>query len=583
MKMMRRILTGVVALSGVVFGQGEERQPNVVLILIDDLSHYGVSAYGAEKLGSLQGHYEDVAFETPRMDSLAVDGLRCDFAYAYPLCEPTRIALMSGKNNNRNYHKPKSQHASDITFGDLFQREGYETCLVGKWKQTRGTKEIPGKDYIYEFGWDEFCCFDVTTEGHRMLHPKIVQNGKPLKTDGVDPETGRRFYGPDVFNRYALDFMKRKKEKPFFLYYSMVLVHDEHTPTPDTKPESVYDDWDHLKQTSPKAMRGNDPKYFPDMVAYTDKMVGQVLDQLKALELEDETLVVLMGDNGTKEIHSHILPDGTVFKGNKGANKEGGLHVPLLVRSPGEIVPGQTYEGLVDVTDILPTLCEAADIPLPKNFVLDGRSFWKQVTGKSEKGHRDYIYTWYNGNHDSSDLSQKIEYVFTKEFKRYAPSSLYPEGRFFDLRTDLFEEVGEEVKKVPKRWNKWRRSGLKVDELTAEQKKAYEQLGGILEAEAYVAMTGLSVENVGKDLAKGESVQLAWTVAPANATRQGVVWESSDPAVASVDKFGVVTAHQEGGVTITAYSWDDAIPLADPTLPEMRRDGIQSAIEIRVR
>ena len=130
----------------------QAEQPNVVLILIDDLSHYGVTAYGANRISSIKGAFTNKPFSTPRIDRLAVEGLRCDNAYVYPLCEPTRIALMSGQYNSRNFLRCKAQHASEITFGDVFQRAGYATGIFGKWKQTRGTREIPGKDYIYEFG-----------------------------------------------------------------------------------------------------------------------------------------------------------------------------------------------------------------------------------------------------------------------------------------------------------------------------------------------------------------------------------------------------------------------------------------------
>ena len=555
---------------------------NVVFILIDDLSHYGVSAYGAEKIGSVQGLFEDVAFETPRMDSLADEGLRCDYAYAYPLCEPSRIALMSGMNNSRNYHKPKAQHASDITFGDLFQRAGYETCIVGKWKQTRGTKEINGNAYVSEFGWDEFLCFDLVTEGHRMLHPAVAKNGKWVNTKGIDPETGRRYYGPDMFNNYALDFIERNQDQPFFLYYSMVLVHDEHTPTPDTKPASVFDNYDNEKRRSPNAMKGDQPMFFPDMLKYTDKMVGKVLDKLEQLNLDENTLVVVMGDNGTKESFYHVLADGTIFPGDKGSNKEGGMHVPLLLRAPGKIPAGSIYEGLVDVTDILPTLCDSVGIEPPNKDALDGISFWPQATAKSREEHRDYIYTWYNGNHVSSDPENQLEYVFTKDFKRYGPSALYPEGRFFDLRTDIFEKAGKEKKKVPKRWNKWHHSGLELSELDREQKQAHSALGDILKKHAYVPVSGLSVRKVEATLRLGMTEQLECRVSPVNATRKGLVWESSDPTVVSVDKFGLVTAHKRGSVTITAYSWDDAIPMADPSLEEYKTDGIQSSTKLNV-
>ena len=578
---MKCLLVLFCMLASVAFAATE--RPNVVFILIDDLSHYGVTAYGANRISSTQGFFKEVEFETPCIDSLAKDGMLCERAYAYPLCEPTRIALMSGQNNIRNYHQCKSQHASDITFGDLFQRADYETCIVGKWKQTRGTRAIPGKDYIFEFGWDEFCCFDVITEGYRMIDPDIVENGKVMQYKGVDPVTGRRYYGPDLFNRYALDFIDRNRDKPFFLYYSMVLMHDEHTPTPDTKPASIFDEHDISKPTEYGFMKGDDRRYFPDMLAYTDKMIGRVLDKLEQEGLSDNTLVVIMGDNGTKECFEHVLPDGSIFRGDKGSNKEGGLHVPLLLRAPGRIPSGSRYDGLVNLTDILPTLCDAVGIEPPNKEALDGISFWPQATGKTAAEHRDFIYTWYNGNNPSTDLDNVIEYAFNKEFKRYAPSKLYPEGRFFDLRTDPFEEAGSEKKKVPKAWNKWHYSGLEIDKLTAEQKTGYAELGRVLEKKAYVPVTGLEVFKGEIPLRNGKTIELKTRVFPADATRKGIVWESSDPEVATVDKFGVVTAHKRGEVTITAYSWDDARPLANNNPEEFRRDGIYDSITIPVK
>ena len=168
----------IVAVWTVLPGAVQAARPNVVLILIDDLNHYGVTAYGANRISEWSGLFTNKTFSTPRIDRLAYEGLRCDNAYAYPLCEPTRIALMSGQYNSRNFLRCKAQHASEITFGDVFQRAGYATGIFGKWKQTRGTKEIHGKDYIFEFGWDEFCCFDVVGEGQRFINPNLVINGK---------------------------------------------------------------------------------------------------------------------------------------------------------------------------------------------------------------------------------------------------------------------------------------------------------------------------------------------------------------------------------------------------------------------
>lgn len=241
-------------------------KPNVVLILIDDLNHYGVTAYGANRVSSNKGLFTNIKFTTPEMDKLANNGVMFNNAHAYPLCEATRIALMSGKLNSRNYLRPKSQHASDITFGDVFQKNGYATGIFGKWKQTRGTKEINGKDYIFEFGWDEFTCFDVITEGQRFINPNLVRNGKVYNYTGrtdLDPETGRRWYGPDICNRDALKFIDKNKDKPFFLYYPMLLVHDEHQPTPDTKPNEVFDTFDGERR---EGYKPDDHNFFPDMI-----------------------------------------------------------------------------------------------------------------------------------------------------------------------------------------------------------------------------------------------------------------------------------------------------------------------------
>ncbi|MEN8725212.1 MAG: sulfatase-like hydrolase/transferase [Lentimonas sp.] len=580
--MIQKILSTLVLASFAVAHSLNASRPNVVLILIDDLSHYGVTAYGANKLSSVQGLFKDVVFETPRIDKLAEEGLLVENAYAYPLCEPSRIALMSGKNNLRNYHFRKSQHASDITFGDLFQRAGYETCIVGKWKQTRGTKEISGNDYIFEFGWDEFSCFDVTTEGKRMIDPVIVQNGRPLKTKGIDPETGRRYYGPDLFNRYALDFIERKKDQAFLLYYSMVLVHDEHTPTPDTRPKKLFDEFDITTKTENGHYTGDDRHYFPDMVAYMDKMIGNVVDQLERQGIADNTVIIVMGDNGTKESFSHTLPDGTVFLGDKGSNKEGGLHVPLVVRSTGDIPANSRYSGLVNLTDILPTICEAVGIEHPVPSSLDGVSFWPQATGKSSVEHRDVIYTWYNGNNPSTTSEYVIEYAFNKDFKRYAPDANYPEGRFFDLRADPFETEGDRKVAVKKAWNKWHYSGLELNKLTREQQQAHEELGDVLERKSYTPVQSIEVSKSEAPLRPGDNLDMIAKVLPVNASRSGVIWLSSDPSIASVDKFGVLTAHKLGKVTVSAYSWDDSYPLASNAEQEFSKEGIQDSITVWV-
>jgi hypothetical protein len=407
-----------------------------------------------------------------------------------------------------------------------------------------------------------------------------VVDGTPRGYTGIDPDTGRRWYGPDICNRYALDFIDRHKDQPFFLYYSMLLVHDEHTPTPDTLPRSAFDHFDVEAKTEYGHLAGDDRRYFPDMLAYMDKMIGRVLDRLDELGLRENTLVVVMGDNGTKECFSHSLPDGSVFVGGKGKCKENGTHVPLLLRLPRVIPSGFRYDGLLNLTDLLPTLCEATGVHVPNTDDLDGVSFWPQATGQTERAHRKSMYTWYNANNTCTNLNSLIEYAQTKPFKRYAPDRNFPEGRFFDLRTDLFETAGD--RKVKTGWNRWHHSGLDVSSLTPEQKQAYDELGAVLKGNRYVPVQRLQIEKSEIPLQIGQTQTLKCRVFPENATRRNIIWTSSDDSLATIDKFGVVTAHNPGQVTMTAYSWDDSHPVAANAAETFSENGIHGSTELDV-
>ncbi|MFY0628362.1 MAG: sulfatase-like hydrolase/transferase [Reichenbachiella sp.] len=560
-----------------------DQKPNIVLILIDDLSHYGVTAYGADRVTSNRGRFENTPISTPRIDKLAEEGVLFNHAFAYPLCESTRIALMSGKNNNRNYLRCKSQHASDITFGDTFKAAGYVTGMYGKWKQTRGTKEVSGKDYISEFGWDDYTCFDVIGEGQRFINPNLVRNGQVLNynlSKELDPETGRRWYGPDICNRDALKFIENHQNEPFFLYYPMLLVHDDHKPTPDTKPNSIFDNFDEANNNR-NGHTGDDHLYFPDMLSYLDKLIGKIVDKIDDLGLRENTLIIVMGDNGTKESFTHVFPDGRTYPGRKGGNADNGLHVPLVVSMPGTIAQGtdqlRTYDGLTNLTDIYPTIAEAGGVDVGP---IDGKSFWNQLIGNTQKEHRETIYTWYSGNSLYTEEDVIIEYAFNKEFKRYAPSKNFPNGRFFDLRTDLLERKGD--RHVDLAWGIKRFSGLKIHSLDEEQKKAYDLLGEILEENEMKPVKSLKIVGQKKKMHVGDTIDFSVEIQPVNATRNQVIWESNNPAVMSVDKFGSVIAKESGTAILSIFSWDDAYPTSANEPLSYFRGGIKDQINIVV-
>ena len=154
-------------------------------------------------------------------------------------------------------------------------------------------------------------------------------------------------------------------------------------------PKSVYDNYD--INSGKGRNKGSDKRFYPDMMAYTDKMVGKILDKIDELGLADNTIVILMGDNGS-HIVDYYMADGSVWHGYKGTHKDAGLHVPLLIRAPGKIPAGTKYDGLTYVTDILPMLCDGANVEIPNRADLDGISFWDQIKCKSknEPVLRDY-------------------------------------------------------------------------------------------------------------------------------------------------------------------------------------------------
>jgi len=375
---------------------GTANRPNIVLILADDLGYETLGANGS------------TSYQTPVLDRLAATGVRFTQCYVQPLCTPTRVQLMTGRYNIRNYINFGNMDPQAVTFGNLLKQAGYATCMAGKW-QLGQDLDLPKK-----FGFDEYCLWQHTRRPPRYANPGLEING--VKKDYKNGE-----YGPDLVNDYALDFITRKKDGPFFLYYPMMLTHDPYQPTPDSP------DWD------PKAQGeqvNRDPKHFADMVAYMDKLTGKVVARLEALGLRDHTLLIFLGDNGTGRGTRSMMGDKLVI-GGKGLTTDTGMHVPLIASWPSKVTRGRVCADLLDSTDFLPTLLQAAGAASPSGVAFDGRSFLPQVLG--EKGQpRDWVYSWYSPR-QTADMTVR-EFAFNQCYK------LYRTGEFFDLTKDLEEK-----------------------------------------------------------------------------------------------------------------------------------------------
>jgi arylsulfatase A len=358
-------------------------KPNLILILADDYGIGGVGCYGSDK------------YKTPNLDALAKGGLRFEYCYAMPLCAPTRAALMTGRYGFRtgvvdNGTGGRATAQKETTIAKVLKQAGYATTVAGKWRQLQ---YMSTKEEAAAWGFDEYLVWGVAGKGERYWNPTYDKNGAML-ADVKDR------FGPDVLHEFAVDFIQRHRDKPFFLYYPMVSIHGQLFRTPDSK-------------------EGGD--LYADNIAYMDKLVGKLVAELDRLELREKTVILFVGDNGC--VGSRTL-GGRAIDGAKGSMKEGGSRVPLIVNWKGAAPEGRVLADLTDVTDFFPTLAEVAGAKLPEGVTIDGHSFAPQIRGQAGKP-REWLYV---------QLGDK-RYVRDPRWK------LNNDGEMFDMTDAPFREI----------------------------------------------------------------------------------------------------------------------------------------------
>ena len=351
----------------------EDRPPNFVVILADDL--------GAGELGC----YGNAEHRTPNLDRLASEGVKFETAFACTVCHPTRFEIMTGQYGHHNgVHNFAGSRggpdvggegpdniASHLTFAQVLKPRGYATALAGKWQLSGEPPTL-----ITECGFDEYCTWGYRQyysreDGRRAEEagqdfrsrywgPSIIENGRWRPTTIDD-------YGPDIFDDFVIDFVQRHKDEPFFVYYPMCLTHGPWVSTPDTTASEA----DRTVKS-----QGN----FAANVEYMDKQVGRIAAALREAGVADNTVILFTGDNGTG------------FRGKSEAI-ELGARVPLIAHGPGIVRKrGSTLE-LADLSDVMPTLAEMAGADLPANVPIDGHSLARFLTGESEAT-REWIYAY---------------------------------------------------------------------------------------------------------------------------------------------------------------------------------------------
>jgi len=381
-------LAGALLLAGGAAAAAPVSRPNIIFILADDLGIPGVGCYGG-------------VYETPNLDALAVGGLRFEHCFASPLCAPSRALCMTGRYGFRtgvvdNPLGGKAHPSREICVAKTLQKAGYATAVVGKWRQLG---YLNTKAEAAAWGFNEFLLWGNRGQGEqgdRYWGTDYIRNGEPLR--GI---AGR--YGPDLLHDYVVDFIRRHRNQPFFIYYPMTMIHGSFKPTPDTAP-GVTD-----RAT-----------LYRDTIAYMDKLIGKLMAELDALNLREKTLVVFTGDNGSVDpgtVH------GRVVDGVKHDLKEGGSRVPLIANWKGTTPAGKVLPDLVDFTDFYVTFAELAGAPLPANHKLDGHSFAPQLRG--QKGTpREWVFVQ----------------LADRWYARSAGWKLYNDGRLCDMSDAPFSE-----------------------------------------------------------------------------------------------------------------------------------------------
>ena len=370
--------------------------------MADDVGFEAFGSYGSEQ------------YKTPNLDRLASEGVRFAHAYSNPLCTPSRVSIMTGKSNVRNYVDFGALTPGQYTFAHLFKEAGYATAIAGKW-QLQGNNRVPGT-LPAESGFDTYRLWHTpNTARPRYWTPSIEQNGSLLDL----PEDA---YGPDVFTEYLIQFMEANQDNPFFVYYPMALVHDPFLPTPASANREEED----IQQN------------FVDMVAYMDDIIGRIERAVDELGLAEQTVLIFTSDNGT---HRDIVSEfeGQEIRGAKATTIDYGNHVPLIAYAPFTGHQGAVVDDLVDFSDFLPTLADIIGAELPDSVHTDGHSFWPVISGEG-RSPREWVYTYYYPRPYAERLDHPFRH-FEVRFAQDQRYKLYGDGRLFDLSMDIMEEA----------------------------------------------------------------------------------------------------------------------------------------------
>ena len=421
--------------------------PNIIFIMADDLGYGDIEPYGQSFI------------RTPHLSTLASEGMTFTQFYAgTAVCAPSRAVLMSGLHTghveirgNMQYKSRNGQYPLTPgipTLATILKSAGYITGMIGKWGlgnlNTQGKPANHGFDYFFGYT-DQILAHNYYPEYLWRNDEKIPLQNEVVYLDSTawhkglgSYSTNKEAYSHDLFMEDARSFIRDHKDQPFFLYLPLTIPHDngeQHDSLRFEVPDQgIYQQEDWTRKE----------KDYAAMISRMDKGIGSILDQLQQLNLDGETIIFFTSDNGPMR----NIPTTTFFNSNgplRGGKRdlyEGGIRVPFLARWPGKIAAGATSEHIGAFWDMLPTIADIADQPIPSNT--DGISILPTLLGQEQENIHDHLYWEF---HEGSG-AQAIRQGKWKAVKLNVKEENNDPLELFDLSTDL-EETNDLAAEFP--------------------------------------------------------------------------------------------------------------------------------------
>ncbi len=419
-------------------GGAVSRPPNIIYYIADELGYFELSCMGHPK------------FRTPNIDRMAAEGVRLTQCLAgNAVCAPTRCCLLTGKHAGHASVRDNGTHQTlqrgEATLATMFKRAGYATGGFGKWGNgNRGSDGTPETH-----GFDVFFGYYDQSHAHSYYPPYLIRNGREVAQRGNQPglQLEGQAYSHYEIVRETREWIREHRDRPFFAYLAWTPPHGSFAIPSDDPSWQLYAD-----KRWPREAR-----VYAAMVNMVDRHFGEILQLLKELGLDDQTMVLFSGDNGGQPYFAdaehpagffgpNVNPrNGQRFRGGKGSLYEGGLRVPLVARWPGRIKPGQVSDDLCYFPDVMPTLAEAAGVQCPDG--IDGASFLPALVGGPSAGRRRWTHEFLYWEFKTMTAVRNRNWKGVRP-RTAAPWELYDLSSDIEERRDLAGQHSEIIEKM---------------------------------------------------------------------------------------------------------------------------------------